>query len=71
MTLQLSPLDRPEDGIEKVIEIRTFLKFYFCSYVNRRAEYVLLKIYSLRLRPFLPEAHKTTPNHAKRTPNQP
>jgi hypothetical protein len=71
MALQLSPLVRPEDGIENVTESRKFIKFYICSYVNPRAEYVLLKNSSLRLCPFVPEAHTKTPNHAKRNPNQP
>jgi hypothetical protein len=29
MTLQLSPLDRPEDGIEKVIESQKIFKILF------------------------------------------
>jgi hypothetical protein len=48
-TLQITQLDRPEDGIEKVIESRKFLKFLLSTY---GAEYVLLKITSLWIRPF-------------------
>jgi hypothetical protein len=51
-TLRLTQLDRSEDGIEKVIESRKFLKFLLCSY---GAEYVLLKITSLWIRPFWTE----------------